>query len=75
MKFEKKNILAHRGCWKRYSEEDKNSRKALFKALEIGFGIETDIRFYKNDERDVYRYDLCVSFYKRIFRSHQIVHQ
>tara|TARA_B100000212_G_scaffold62105_1_gene42314 strand:- start:516 stop:1202 length:687 start_codon:yes stop_codon:yes gene_type:complete len=49
MKFEKKNILAHRGCWKRYSSKDKNSSRALFKALEMGFGIETDIRFYKSN--------------------------
>ena len=39
----KSNILAHRGLWKD-SGFEKNSKEALFKALEMGFGIETDIR-------------------------------
>jgi hypothetical protein len=35
-------ILAHRGHWK--SPEERNSRTALIRAFEGGFGIETDIR-------------------------------
>lgn len=35
-------ILCHRGLWSRH--EEKNTRSALLGALEIGFGIETDIR-------------------------------
>lgn len=38
----KSNILAHRGCWD--SSLNKNSREALFKALDLGYGIETDLR-------------------------------
>lgn len=40
-------ILAHRGYWK--TKEEKNSSKALYKALEMGFGIETDIRDYQEE--------------------------
>ena len=36
------NILAHRGCWN--TSEDKNSIDALTMALDIGYGIETDLR-------------------------------
>jgi glycerophosphoryl diester phosphodiesterase len=36
------NILAHRGLWTEPAE--KNSRHALRRALEQGFGIETDFR-------------------------------
>ncbi|WP_134682363.1 hypothetical protein [Paracoccus ravus] len=36
------NILAHRGLWS--SPEDKNTRAALQAALELGFGLETDLR-------------------------------
>ena len=40
-------ILAHRGLWKKNSE--KNNLNSLIKALEKGFGIETDIRdFHSN---------------------------
>jgi len=35
-------ILAHRGLWQ--SPAEKNSRAALRRALEDGFGVETDIR-------------------------------
>lgn len=35
-------ILAHRGLWHR--TEEKNSISALKRALEAGFGVETDIR-------------------------------
>ncbi|MDC0985834.1 hypothetical protein OAS67_00835 [Alphaproteobacteria bacterium] len=35
-------ILGHRGVWK--NNEDKNSMSALCRALDNGFGIETDIR-------------------------------
>lgn len=41
--MKKSNILAHRGLWKE-NKLIKNSKSALFKALEEGFGIETDIR-------------------------------
>ena len=44
--MEKRYILAHRGLWGKPSE--KNSKSALFKALENGFGIETDIRYDKD---------------------------
>lgn len=37
-------ILAHRGMW--MIEEEKNSYKAIKRAFENGFGIETDIRDY-----------------------------
>lgn len=36
------NILAHRGLWS--SSKAKNSREALFNALDLGYGIETDVR-------------------------------
>lgn len=36
------HILAHRGFWK--VPEEKNSRTALERAFEEGFGVETDIR-------------------------------
>lgn len=35
-------IIAHRGFWK--APEEKNTQQALFRALDAGFGIETDIR-------------------------------
>lgn len=38
-------ILAHRGLWS--SEEEKNSIECLRKAIEQGYGIETDIRDFK----------------------------
>jgi len=41
--MKKSNILAHRGLWNCSSE--RNTRSAIFKALEKGFGIETDVRF------------------------------
>ncbi len=37
-----KNIVAHRGFWKNI--EEKNSLIALERALDHGFGVETDIR-------------------------------
>ena len=43
--MQKKNILAHRGIWDNPLE--KNSKNALFKALNDGFGLETDIRYDK----------------------------
>lgn len=36
------NILAHRGLWK--DPGQKNTGRALREALELGFGIETDLR-------------------------------
>lgn len=38
----KVNILAHRGLW--YEQHEKNTTFALQRALELGFGIETDLR-------------------------------
>jgi hypothetical protein len=35
-------IISHRGYWKR--KDEKNSRMAFERAIESGFGIETDIR-------------------------------
>ena len=35
-------IIAHRGFWR--SQEEKNSRVALERAMEYGFGFETDFR-------------------------------
>ena len=40
-------ILAHRGYWK--SIEEKNSSIAFKRALQLGFGIETDMRDYNGD--------------------------
>jgi hypothetical protein len=40
--IEKADVLAHRGWWDEGSRA--NSRKALGRALEAGFGIETDLR-------------------------------
>lgn len=41
-KMLKGNILAHRGLW--YKQYEKNTTIALQRALEFGFGIETDLR-------------------------------
>jgi hypothetical protein len=41
------NIFAHRGFW--IEGESKNSQKALFQALEMGFSIETDIRDFDGE--------------------------
>lgn len=35
-------VIAHRGQW--FSPEDKNSREALCRAFQAGYGVETDIR-------------------------------
>jgi hypothetical protein len=40
--MDRSSILAHRGLFSR--ESDKNSTKALQRALEEGFGVETDLR-------------------------------
>ena len=40
--MDRSNILAHRGCWSQGIE--KNSFGALKRALDAGFGIETDLR-------------------------------
>lgn len=40
--MKRSNILAHRGWWN--EAKDKNSLQALRRALEAGFGIETDFR-------------------------------
>lgn len=45
--MERSRILAHRGLFE--TAEEKNSFKALGKALEEGFGIETDLRYYNGD--------------------------
>lgn len=39
------NILAHRGMWS--TIEEKNTIEALKKAIDKGYGIETDVRDYK----------------------------
>ena len=41
------NISAHRGFWKTKNEQ--NSKSAFIRALECGFGIETDVRDYNGD--------------------------
>ena len=38
----KSTIIAHRGWWE--APEEKNTEQAFIKALQAGFGIETDIR-------------------------------
>lgn len=40
-------ILAHRGMWK--LDEEKNSATALQRALNSGFGFESDVRDYKEE--------------------------
>ncbi len=50
----KKNIIAHRGLWLNNSE--KNTLIAFHRALENGFGIETDIRDF--DGKIVISHDL-----------------
>ena len=49
MFLNKENIIAHRGQWSKYGENYKNSKKAIFEALDFGFGIETDVRLFNND--------------------------
>lgn len=41
------NILAHRGLWKK--EEEKNTIEAIKKSIELGFGIEIDVRDYQGE--------------------------
>ena len=41
------NISAHRGFWKTKNEQ--NSKAAFTRALEYGFGIETDVRDFNGD--------------------------
>ena len=41
------NIIAHRGLWKK--KRDQNTIKSLVKAIDSGFGVELDLRDYKND--------------------------
>lgn len=38
------NIIAHRGFWK--NESEKNTKKAIQRAIENGYGFETDFRDY-----------------------------
>ena len=45
-------VLAHRGHWKSefgFKELGKNSVEAIHRAVELGFGIETDIRDYMGE--------------------------
>lgn len=42
IRMKRSNILAHRGLWR--CEKDKNSLSALERALDNGFGVETDFR-------------------------------
>lgn len=47
MQTKKMKILAHRGLWK--TEQEKNSLRVLEHSLHKGFGIETDIRDYREE--------------------------
>lgn len=40
-------VLAHRGWWRRTSE--KNSREAILRAFEAGYGVETDVRDHNGE--------------------------
>ena len=40
--MKRSNVLAHRGWW--INEDEKNSFLSLQRALEAGFGVETDVR-------------------------------
>lgn len=40
-------ILSHRGYW--HSGIEKNSQEALFNSLDLGFGLETDLRDFSGD--------------------------
>lgn len=42
----RRNILCHRGFWN--LPEEQNTAASFERAIEFGFGIETDIRDYKN---------------------------
>jgi glycerophosphoryl diester phosphodiesterase len=61
------DIIAHRGYWKSCCE--KNSLTAFKRALELGFGIETDFRDF--DSRVVISHDLpddnCISLEEFLF--------
>ena len=77
--MKKSNILAHRGLWNYASE--KNSRSSLFKALEKGYGIETDVRYdrkiglvvshdiFKNDSDALPLEELLIEYKKYSFNS------
>ncbi|MEM4137228.1 MAG: hypothetical protein QXV64_01490 [Candidatus Anstonellaceae archaeon] len=41
------NIIAHRGYWKKNKEQ--NKKESIFRAIENGWGVETDIREYRGD--------------------------
>lgn len=41
------NFIAHRGLWE--IPEQKNTAGAFIKALQLGFGIETDVRDYRGE--------------------------
>jgi hypothetical protein len=43
----KRRIFAHRGLWNCVSEQ--NSAKAISDAIQHGFAVETDLRFYSNE--------------------------
>ena len=45
--MQRSNILAHRGYW--VKSEEQNSLKSLIKALQLGYGIETDLRDFNGD--------------------------
>jgi len=44
--MENSRVLAHRGVW--YCIEDQNTPKSIKRSFELGFGIETDLRFSGN---------------------------
>ena len=54
-------MLAHRGYWNKTIE--RNSSLALLKALENGYGFESDVRDYK--EKLVGSHEKCVSENRR----------
>ena len=75
--FSKKRILAHRGCWAEGEVLKKNSENALKKALDYGFGLETDVKnesgvlyishdIIKQEKKaDIYQFEDLLEYYQR----------
>ena len=72
------NIIAHRGLWGK--KRDQNTIKSLVKAIDSGFGVELDLRDYKNDiiishdplkknERKIQFFKTFISEYKKMNTS------
>jgi len=51
IRITKENILAHRGLWE--NDQEKNSKRAILRALYEGYGIETDIRPHSSCGREI----------------------